>query len=488
MGMVLLTKSKFVTGIQCPKLLWLQVHEPGRIPEKAESEIARLDEGTLIGEVAKEVFPKGVDLAGLDFDVNIEKTEDAVKQKKTIFEAGLLAGDCFSRIDVFKPAKSAWDIIEVKGTTEVKDQHIPDVAFQKYCAEQKGLKIRKCFVMHLNKEYVRKGEIEPEKLFSQTDVTAEVDEYLPGVPKQAKQLKAILNSKTCPKVDIGVHCSDPYECPVEECWDFLPENNVCNLYRLKGEKAFQLISEGIYSIKQLPEDFALTNNQEIQKQCERTGKPHVDKRGIKAFLDLLEHPLYFMDFETFNTGIPMFDGLKPYQQVPFQFSLHTVAKKGAKPKHVMFLAEGKEDPRKDFLAKLKAALGSEGSVVVYNQSFESRILKELAEAFPTSRKWYENVRARMADLLVPFRNFSYYNPKQQGSASIKAVLPAITGKGYENMEIADGGTASIAFIKATYENTPEKERKKLRKALEEYCTLDTEAMIRIVEQLNRIII
>ena len=479
-----MTKSKYVTGLQCPKLLWMQVKR--KIPKRGEIEERRLEEGVIIGEAAKKAFPEGVDLAGLDFNLNIEKTEEAIRSGRIIFEAGLLDGDCFSRVDILVPARGGWDIVEVKGSTEVKEQHIPDVAFQKFCAKKNGLKVGKCFVMHLNKEYVRKGDIEPKKLFVKTDVSADVDDALREVPGNARRLVKVLDSKRCPEASIGPHCSDPYGCPVEVCWDFLPENNVCDLYRIRAEKAFELISDGVYSIKDVPKEFNLSSNQQIQKECELTGKPHIDKPGIRDFLEELKYPLHFLDFETFNTGIPMFDGLKPYQQVPFQFSLHTVRSRGAKPKHAMFLAEGKEDPRREFLVRLKRSLGTRGSVVVYNQAFETRILKELAGTFPKQKAWFKKVCGRVVDLLVPFRSFDYYSPKQQGSASIKDVLPALTRKSYKGMEIADGGAAGIAFIKATYEDTSEKEKKKLRKALRKYCTMDTDAMIKIVEKLEKL--
>jgi len=484
--MTLLTKSKFMTGLQCPKFLWIQVNDPGRIPELDEATIRRFDEGTLIGEVATKAFPGGVDLAGLDFMENIKKTKEAIKDNKIIFEAGILSGNYFSRVDILVPVGNGWDIVEVKGTTQVKDQHIPDVAFQKFCAEKSGLKIRKCFLMHLNNEYVRDSEIEPVKLFTKTDVSDDVDNYINDIPGMAKKILNMLKDKDCPDIDIGPHCSDPYDCPLSECWDFLPKNNVSNFYRIRKQAAFELINDGIHSIADVPEDFRLTYNQQIQKDCELSGKPYVDKDGINEFLETLEYPLYYLDFETFNTGIPMFDGIRPYQQVPFQFSIHIVKEKSAKPEHVMFLADGKDDPRKEFVQKLKTPLGDNGSIVVYNQSFEKRILNELAAAFPEYEDWVESICDRIVDLLVPFRNFQYYNPTQQGSASIKAVLPAITDKSYEGMEIADGGTASIAFLKATYEETKQKEKDRIRKALEKYCALDTEGMIWIVENLEKL--
>lgn len=483
--MAILTKSKFMSGLQCPKLLWLSVHAPERLAEKDEASKMRMDEGSRIGELAKTAYPGGLDLAGLDFRDNLKKTEAALRTGKVIYEAGVLSDNIFSRIDILARVRGGWDLIEVKGTTRVKEEHIPDMAFQKLCAEEKGLTIKKCYLMHLNRDYVRKGEINPRQLFKRTDITAAVGESLRGVSKKAKELVKVLEQRKCPASKVGVHCTTPYECCVSECWEFLPESNVLELYRVNRETTFELLHKGVYRIKDLPKDLKLSKYQEIQKECEVTGKPRVERRELQDFFGGLKYPLHFLDFETFNTGIPLFDGLRPYQQVPFQFSMHIIKKRGAKPEHYMFLAKDKNDPRGKFYSELKKHLGSRGSIIVYNQVFEMTILKELAETHVADMDWFENVKARTVDLLSPFRNFHYYNPKQHGSASIKAVLPAVTGRSYDGMEIADGGTASIAFLRATYDETADgKERIRLRKALEKYCTLDTKGMIWIVEKLG----
>lgn len=481
--MDILTKSKYLTGLQCLKYLWIDVHEPEKIPPPEEHELYRYDEGTLVGELAKKLFPKGIDLAGLDFEENIQRTKEALKEKKPLFEAGFRFGDCFARADILVPVGNKWDIIEVKSATKVKDINLHDLSFQKYCYEGFGLKIRNSFLMHINNEYVRKGEINPKKLFVQEDITSEVNELVKDIKQRIDRMFKIIKATKCPNLDIGPHCSNPYECPIEECWDFLPEDHVGNLYR-GGKKSFELIEMGIYSVKEIPDTIKLTSHQRLQRDCERSGKEQVDKESIKQFLGTLQYPLYFLDFETFNTAIPLFNGLKSYQQVPFQFSLHIVKDKKSKPKHYFFLASSREDPRKKFLSKLKDVLGNKGSIIVYNQSFEIKILKELSEAFPKHKSWAKNVIARIIDLLKPFKKFYYYHPLQRGSASIKVVLPVLTGKSYEGMDIADGGAASLAFLKMSFENVSEVEKNKVKKNLEKYCKLDTEGMIWIVDELK----
>ncbi len=416
--------------------------------------------------------------------LNLEDSENALKKKKLLFEAGFEFKDCFSRADILFPDKNKWDIIEVKSGTQVKDINIHDVSFQKYVYENKGIKIGKCFLMHLNNEYIRKGELDIEKLFIKEDITKEVEEHTNGIKERIDEMFKIINSEKSPKVSIGNQCKDPYECPVCHCWDSLPENHVFCLYR-GGKLSCELYDNGVEAIKDIPDNIKLNDKQDIQRDCEIHKKVHVDKNEVKQFLKKLEYPLHYLDFETFSTAIPMFDGLKPYSNVPFQFSLHVIRKEGNKPEHYEFLYGGNGDPRKEFILALKKVLGDSGSVIAYNQSFETGRLKELGEYFPEHKKWVEGVLIRIIDLLVPFREFSYYNPKQHGSASIKKVLPALTGKSYEGMDIGEGGTASVEFFNTTYNNKGDKKR--IRESLLKYCCLDTEGMVWIVDKLREIV-
>jgi hypothetical protein len=292
-----------------------------------------------------------------------------------------------------------------------------------------------------------------------------------------------IDRETCPEMIIGQHCKDPYECPLEECWEHLPKGNVFTLY-YSGKKSFELYDRGIVSIKDIPGDYKLSEKQIIQKESLVTGEIHTDKEAIKCFLSSLEHPLYYMDFETISPAVPLFDGTRPYQNTPFQFSVHVVRDAKSNLEHYSFLAEGVQDPRPRFLEELQKVLGDSGSIIAYNKGFEEGIINALGEAFPKCKDWVNQILSRMVDLLVPFRNFDYYHPNQKGSASLKAVMPVITGKGYEELDIADGQLASMLFEKVTYGEVSEEERNKVRSDLEKYCTLDTEGMIWIVEKLR----
>jgi len=468
--------------------LWILYHEPEKVPQPDAVAQYRFDQGYLVGELARSMFPRGIDIPAEDFMGNIRQTKELVRSRITLFEAGFLAGNTCCRLDILNPAGNReWDIIEVKSSTKVKDVNIHDVSFQKFCCENWGLIIRKCFLLYINNDYVKNGEIDPGGLFNIEDITDRVDEAGSKIRSRIDAMHEVITAEQCPDVRIGRQCNDPYGCPlVPVCWDFLPENNVFNLYR-GGKKCLELFEGGVLAIKDIPDDFGLSVIQQIQRDCEISGKLHVNKEAIDDFLQALHYPLYYLDFETFSPAVPMFDGTRPYQRIPFQFSLHMVKDAGSSPEHFYFLAEGSNDPRPEFLCRLKEVLGDNGSIVVYNQAFEEGIVKELADAFPEYSQWTEGVAGRMVDLLLPFKGFHYYHPEQRGSASLKRVLPAVTGVGYEEMDIDSGEIASIAFMEATYNiDVTDERRDKIRDDLLRYCKQDTEGMVWIVDKLRRV--
>jgi hypothetical protein len=272
----------------------------------------------------------------------------------------------------------------------------------------------------------------------------------------------------------------------DRCWSFLPEASVFTLYR-GGAKSFTLLQQGIQKLADIPADITLTDNQAIQRAALLAGKPHVDRAALAAFLSQIEYPVSYLDFETIGTAIPLFDGVKPYQQVPFQYSLHIVRQPGADPEHHSFLAEGTADPRPEFMRQLRADLPETGSVVAYNAGFETGRLKECCELLPEYKPWLRKVTPRIVDLLLPFRGFRYHHPNQNGSNSMKSVLPALTGQGYEKLTIQEGNAASREFLRVTFGDVTAAERRRVRQDLQEYCGLDTLGMVQIVERLKELI-
>ncbi len=482
----LLSKTKYLNGLQCPRLIWIEIHEPEKIPETDPVTQHIFSQGHLVSELAKRLFPDGIDISTEDFMGNISSTIDLLRERKPLFEAGILVGKLYSRIDILYPAaEEEWDIVEVKSSTSVKDVHINDVAYQHYCCNQSGLNIRKCYLALINNQYVKGGEIDPEGLFNIHDITDQVEEASVGIEGRIDGILEVINQGTCPEMIIGLHCRDPYECPLTDCWDSLPEHNIFSLY-YGGKKSFEMYNSGIVTVGEIPDGYKLNDKQRIQQACVASGEPHVDREAIHGFLSSLEYPLHYLDFETIGPAVPLFDGVRPYQNISFQFSLYVVKDEFSQPEHFSFLVSDTDDPRPALLSELQKTLGNSGSIIVYNKGFEEGILRDLAAAFPEYSDWIEQVCSRLVDLLAPFRNFDYYHPAQKGSASLKAVLPAITGRGYEDLDINDGQLASISFLSATFGGMPEAERAKIMENLEKYCDRDTEGMIWIVDKLKEL--
>ena len=487
-----ISKSKYLSGRQCSKLLWYQYNAKDLIPPVDAGTQHKFDEGHRVGELAKLRFPAGIEVkaAVYDFDEIVRQSTELLKERKPLFEAGFVYNHTLARVDVLFPAENGtWDIIEVKSSTQVKPENYHDVALQRYCYEGTGIAINRCFLMYINTQYVRKGEIDVEQLFSVSDITDKVLECTQEVEPRIQEMLEVIGLEDCPDIPIGPQCTDPYECGlIPVCWSFLPENNVATFYRLGTERTFQLIGCGIRSISDMPPDYPLKPNQEIQKETDMTGEAHINRQTLGEFLRSLQFPQYHLDFETFSSPVPPYDNTRPYMQIPFQFSLHVWRSYETEPEHYSFLADGTGDPRPAFLARLRELLGDRGSIVVYNQSFEKGRLKELALLFPEYADWITALTPRFADLLVPFRNFDYYNPAQHGSASLKAVLPALTGKTYEGLEIAEGGSASREFMRIALGEVDDAERQVVRRNLEEYCRQDTQAMVDIVKELHSLVV
>jgi hypothetical protein len=484
-----ISKSSFLAGSQCKKMLWNVVNAKDGFPEPDAAQQAIFDQGKLVGALAQSLYPGGIEVSAgtTDFEQLLQNSLDATNARKPLFEAGFVYNGGLARVDILNPVgKSEFDIIEVKSATGFKDVNLIDLAFQAFVYNGAGLKIRQCFVMCVNSEYVRRGKVDPKKFFKLVDVTKEVSGLSREIEPQLEDMFNTIRRTQEPDIKIGPHCSTPYPCPLQnKCWSFLPAGSVFDLY-YGGKKCWRLHKGGIVSLKDIPESVDLTERQTIQRKVALTGQPHIDRTALARFLKRLKYPVSYLDFETFSTAIPLFDGLTPFQQTPFQFSLHRVTVPDAKPEHHAFLANGRVDPRPEFLNRLRNCIGDEGTVVVYNESFERGVLTKLAESFPEHAAWIENVKRRFVDLLKPFQNFNYYHPDQHGSASIKSVLPVLTGRSYTGLEIKEGGQASMEFLRVHVGVVPEPERLKVRQQLERYCGLDTEGMIWIVDALRRL--
>jgi hypothetical protein len=488
--MTMLSKSRYMAGLQCPKRLWFEANARDRVPEVDAATQAIFEQGHEVGRLAQGLFPGGleIDRERLGWEGALAATSAALAQRIPIHEAAFAFEGAACRVDVLVPVEGvAWDLVEVKSTTKVKDEHVEDVAFQTWVLRGAGVPLRRSLLCHLDSTYVRRGPLELDRLFELADLTDKVSPALVALPPVVRRLKEVMALPTSPEIAIGPHCSDPYECPLTSlCWAEVPDESVFTLYR-GGRKCWDLFASGIERLLDIPDGCALTENQAIQVAAARAGSAHVDRSALLGFLGELEHPLHYFDLETYAPAIPPFDETRPYQQIPFQFSLHVLEAPGAALRSVAFLAEGPGDPRPALLAAARDAIAPAGSVVAFNAGFERRCLEESVLAWRAYAPWVEDLLPRFVDLLEPFRKFSYYHPAQLGSASLKSVLPVLSGGGYGHLEIQDGGAAAREFLRTLDPATGPEERQRIRAALLAYCGRDTEGMVEVVEALRALI-
>ena len=487
-----LTKSRFLAGLQCHKMLWLSINEPDLAGETDEATQHLFDVGHKVGENARLRFLGGMLVTEdhMHMSQAIKSTEAFVKNgAPAIFEATVRNDKLQCRADVLKRVgknKNEWDIYEVKMSTKLKDEHLDDVAIQRYCFEKAGYKIRKTFLVHINTEYIRHGDIDVQELFLEEDITRQVLEIMPDVPQKVKELVAVLASTKCPKAEPGDQCYSPYECAfIDNCIDPPPEYSIYELSR--GKKIWPKLEEmGIELLKDLPGDFPLSVRQSQHVLSVKTKKAVVDKKSLSEYLDQLEYPLYHFDFETINPAIPLFENSRPYQTTPFQFSLHVQKKKNGECEHYEFLLKEAADPREQLIKEMLRLLGKKGTIVAYNMSFETGVIKDLARTFPKYADQLNDLIPRFWDLIVPFRNGDYAHYDFHGSASIKDVLPVLVPSlSYKKLDIQEGGTASLKYELWATGEMKRAEWEKIYKDLLKYCGLDTLAMVEILRVLYK---
>ena len=488
-----LSKSRYLQGLQCPKALWLYRHRPDLAPPISEQKQCLFDSGHEVGILAQEYFADGqlIDEPYYQIDKAIESTNRSIANgRAVIYEATACSSDgAYSRIDILRKINFTgnWDLIEVKQSTAVKDYHLDDVAFQRYAFVGAGYDIRRSILMHLNRDYVRIDQLIPKKMFLLEDCTDLAKSRMVGIASHLATLLGVVNQADEPPAPIGRHCRSPFECDYTEfCWQHVPEYSVFNVF--SGAKLDSLLAKDIVDLSDLPAGFPLTDRQRIDIQAYENQSIHVDHSGIEDFLDRLEYPLYYLDYETIFPAIPLFSNSSPYQQIPFQFSLHIQQKRGGDLKHIEFLHTATGDPRFDFVNALIDSCGNAGSVIVYNMGFESRINRELSLTFPHLAAALDNINSRMVDLLVPFRSRTLYHPKMMGSASIKSVLPAFVPElAYDDLAISDGDMASRYYLKCLKKMVSGDKKNEIFENLKRYCEMDTYAEVRLMEKLYELL-
>jgi hypothetical protein len=491
MALHLLSKSSYIKGIQCEKHLYLYKYHYKEMDELSEMQKSIFKRGTNVGQLAQDLFPGGIIAAEGDppnYEKAIKKTNELIKSgAKVIYEAAFLFNEVLCIADVFVMEKNGVKVYEVKSSTSISETYLNDAALQYYVISNLGFKVKDFSIIYINNQYLRNGELNLQELFLTESVLEFILPLQKSVEENVDRFKKVLLKKQMPDIDIGEHCHNPYTCGFfNYCRKHIPEDSIFDFSGMHLSKKYELYREGIISLEDVPEDYPLNKNNRLQLDIYKSDKPMIDKKAIKAFLSDLNYPLYFMDFETFQPAVPLFNNSKPYQQIPFQYSVFLKKDQKIEAEHFEFLAEPGIDPRKKFIENLLKVTKGNGDVLVYNKTFEITRLNEIARDYPEYANEIEKLILRIKDLMVPFQKKYYYAPEMKGSYSIKVVIPALVPElSYDELEINEGGLASIAF-ESLQSETDLMVIADIKQQLLEYCKLDTFGMVKILEELENV--
>ncbi len=486
---ITISKSRFVAGAQCLKRLYWQVHEPELAGSPDAAAVPIMEQGRQVGLLARQLFPNGVEVPFGDSEQAIRTTRELIANPEVpaIFEAAFENGGVFVRVDILHRRRDRrWRLIEVKSTADLKEQHLDDVAIQYRVVSRSGLDLASACLAHVNRNYVfQGGSIDVRRFFKIRNLTRQVEGLQPKLTFQLRSELRVLVMPKAPEIPAGPHCTNPVTCEFfDRCNPQPPDDHIGYLPRLHAGAAEELEEMGVESISDIPDDFPLSERQRRACTAVQTGDPWFSAELGKE-LESLKYPLYFMDFESVNPAIPRFLGMRPFDQLPFQWSLHVQRQPEAVPEHYEFLATNVGDPRREFITSLCGALGESGSIVVY-AAFESQRLSELAAWLPEFAERIKQIQCRLWDLLPVVRDHVYH-AAFAGSYSLKAVLPALVpAMTYEGMAVANGQHAGLAWESLVRGELDQSERERTRKALLDYCGQDTLALVRLLERLRQV--
>ena len=493
------SKSKYCGFCQCVKMAWLDKYKP---EEQTVDEDARQYEiGHQVGGMAKCLFGNFVETTTykedgkLDLSAMIKKTEEEIaKGTENICEASFSYKGLYCAVDILHKENGGYAIYEVKSSVNKdkeppKDVYLTDIAYQKYVLEKSGITVTGTYLVQLNTKYIRQGELDIQQLFHIEDVSTLIKDEYSKIDTNISLADEILRSDVAPVVDLNKKCLSPYKCAFwEYCTKDLPKPNVFNLYN--SHSKFKYYEKGIVSFDDLlnsKEKLSEKQRRQVEFSKKSGDEIYVDKDKIIEFLATLSYPLYFLDFETMQPAVPQFDGTHSYQQIPFQYSLHYIEEEGGEVKHKEFLAVSGENPLRAIAESLCENIPMNVCSVAFNSGFERARLKALAALFPDLSEHLLNISNNIKDIKIPFSS-GYYYKKAMTNFSQKTVLPAIYPDdpelNYHNLDGVHNGTEAMEIF-PKIKDMPKEEQEKARRNLLEYCKLDTLAMVKILEELQR---
>jgi uncharacterized protein DUF2779 len=489
---MLISKTDYMLWRECPKNAWLRAHKPDvyYASELTDFEKSIIDTGVEVEELARGLFRDGVLVAGCLEDARQTTEELLAARTSTLFQPIFERDGFVAAVDLlqYNSATDGYTIREIKSSTKPKEEHLYDVAFQTLLLRRCGMKIERVFIIHLNPNYMRLGGLDLANLFASADITTKVDKIAETVAREIEEARTYLvgdepvGSCSCIYKGRSRHCSTfHYSNP------HVPEYGVHDIARIGNspKKLKEMIDAGVFALENIPTHIELSDIQRAQVRAYSSGETIIKKEAIAGELEKLKFPLYFIDYETCPSAIPLFDHYLPYHHVPFQYSLHVLGSPGEALIHKEFLHTAHEEPSELFVSSLRENIDSIGSIIVWNKTFESGINKDIARRLPDAQGFIANLNDRIYDLEGIFSKQYYVHKNLWGKVSIKNVVPVLAPQlNYSSLEIQDGGTASITWSKIVSGCHSEEECNQLREALKEYCGMDSYAMYAIWRALH----
>ena len=487
-----LSKSRYISAVQCAKMLWLKDHKPDVFDESYLNQ-AVFDAGNEVGDLAMGLFGPYTEVPYGDLGEMIRMTKQLIRKKTPIIcEASFSQDGLFCSVDILKNiGKKHVELYEVKSSSHIHDIYLDDIAFQVYVLHQCGYQVDRACLVYINNGYERIGELDLSGLFRIEDLTAVAYAKQPEVEANVESFRTVLRKRKEPERDLGACCFSPYACGFfPYCSRHLPKPNVFDLAAVQLRTKLQYYRKGLISFQDLVEAGCLSSSAKLQAETELYDlNAHIETDQIAEYLKNITYPLYYLDFESFQPPVPLYDYSFPFEQIPFQYSLHYQKKKNGRLYHKEFLAYPYDDPRRAIAERLCADIPGDVCVLAYNMSFEKSRINRLAELFPDLREHLLMISSHIVDLITPFQKKWFYCKDMHGSYSIKAVLPALFPDDpeldYHHLAgVQNGAEASAMFLKMRFmdQETLEENRSYLLK----YCELDTYAMVKILQKLQEL--
>ncbi len=497
-----ITKSDFLKYLQCPAYLWFYKNKPAVLTDQTLNDFEKelIKSGQEVEAWARKLFPSGVLVESIQEQAALDTKKLLDEGKKVIFQATFEADWLYIMVDILEwnEEGECWIINEAKGSTcdkegekKNKKTHLYDAGFQYIVMQKAGYKVGQVNLIELDKEFVKDGEISPVNLLKKSDITETIDEMVPEINLMIDDIKRLMERSAEPMPCDCIYKSRANHCPAfKYLHPDVPDYSVHNIVRIGSspKRLEGLIEGGYYSMDDVPEDFELTDYQRNHVDVTQNGNVINKSIQTKEELDKMKYPFYFLDYETYPTAVPIYEGCKPYMQIPFQYSLHVQKGLGAEYEHYEFLhEEGDTNPMKALAESLKEVIGDKGSIIVWNKKFEKKCNENIAEVLPEYAEIMQNYNERLFDLMDIFAKNLYVHKDFKGSYSIKKVLPVLAPElNYDKLDISDGAMAMNSWKKMVFEAKNDEEKDKIRDDLLKYCKLDTYAMVKIYEFLKKL--